>query len=270
MKYKKLVIILSSIIGAILLLLLLTFTLFRVNSVSIDFKNETTIFASDEFKNEIIYTSNAQNYSTIFAVKKSEIKNNLEHEYPYLKVINIETVFPNSLVIHCAEREETFTIKISDNLYYICDEDLKILSVATNYEAKNGTPALLNNVEIKNKTARVGEFLDMENAEIVKDMITAFAYNNKTISDFKNMFKNVSLNIERDYYTRQQEVSFVFNTYDDFSVKLGLAKSFLVEKVSLMLNLIPKSIDKYKTHQLVIEINPDNVSDTYIRYEKLS
>jgi len=266
-KYKKLVIILSSIIGALLLLVLLTFTLFKVNFVTLNFKNATTIFASQEFQNEIISTSGAKDVSTIFAVNKSKIKDNLEREYSYLKIINIETIFPNSLVIHCAEREEVYVIKIGESLYYNCDDEFKVLSVATTYETKNGKPVLLDGIDINNKTAKVGEFLDLDNFDIIKNITTAFAYNNKTISDFKSMFKSVKCNIARDYYTKNQEIGLIFTTFDNFNIKIGLAKSFLIEKTNLMLSLIPQSYEKYNTHNLVIEINPENVSDTYIRYE---
>jgi hypothetical protein len=39
------------------------------------------------------------------------VEKNLEKENSYLKVINIETIFPNKLIVHCAEREEFFSIK---------------------------------------------------------------------------------------------------------------------------------------------------------------
>ena len=270
MKYKKLVIILSSVIGAVLLLVVLTFTLFRVNSVSLNFKNQTTLFASEEYQNEIIATSKAKDTSTIFAVNKSSIKNNLEREYSYLKVINIETVFPNSLIIHCAQREETYIIKINDNLYYVCDEEFKVLSIATSFEQGSGKPVLLEQIDVNNKTAKVGEFLDIEDGNILKNIITAFAYNNRTIADFKGAFKSVRYQIERDYYTKAQEVALIFTIYDNFEIKIGLARCNLIEKTSLMLAIIPKSYEKYNTHRLIIELNPENVSDTYVRYEALN
>ena len=68
----------------------------------------------------------------------------MESQNPYLKVINIETVFPNKLILHCAEREELFCIKGRDDLYYICDEELKILDVRESFENGKENPIFLN------------------------------------------------------------------------------------------------------------------------------
>ena len=129
MKYKRLIIILSSIFAFVVLCTILSFTLFRATNISFDFKNQTTIFASTEKQNEVIKSGKINTSIPIFSLNKRQIVNNLERKNPYLKVINIETQFPNKLILHCAEREELFCIKSRDDLYYYCDEDLKILNI---------------------------------------------------------------------------------------------------------------------------------------------
>ena len=270
MKYKKLVIILSSILGVIALFVILSFTLFRVSVVEINFKNGTTIYAEEEDKQAII-NSGGFSYSTpVFSVNKAEIINKLEKENYYLKVINIETVFPNKLVVHCAEREELFAIKLSDNLYYICDQHLKVLRLDTSHNHEQGNAILLDGIDIFDKTVKVGEILSLTNDEnLIKEISNAFAFNNKTIADIRGMFKTISITYERNFYTKNTEPVITFTTFDDFKTKITLPDSYFIEKVNLMLALVPKSTAYYSTHQLVIEINPLNVSDTYIRYEKL-
>ncbi len=274
MKYKKLLIILGCLLGVILLGIMLSFTLFRLKKVTLDFKNETTIYASDESKEAVIRTGGFSYNTPIFNVNKNEIEEKLEKENPYLKVINIETVFPDKIVIHCAQREELFAIKISDSLYYVCDDELKVLSMLTNtslYESANNNAILLDGIDVLNKSAKLGEKLNIEGCEdIVKNISTAFAYNNRTISDIKGMFKSITVKRDKnDLYTQRVESYLVFKTFDDFEITLGLARCDLVQKVYFMLAIIPQSQDKIGEYNLIIEIDPSNTANTYIRYEKI-
>ena len=84
------------------------------------------------------------------------------------------------------------------------------------------------------------------------------------------MYKSLEYSYEKDYYTKLTEVSFVLTTFDNFKVKLCLCRSNLIEKVNLALSLIPKSYAYYNSKMLVIEINPENVRDTLIRYVQLT
>ena len=270
MRYKRLIIILSSIVGAILLCFILSFALFGLKTVELNFKNETTIFADKEQQQAIINSGNFSYSMPIFSTNKQEIVERLELANSYLKVINIETVFPNKLIIHCAEREELFAIKAGDNLFYICDDELKVLRLDTNYESSQKYAIFLEGVVIQNKTARVGEYLSFHNSEpIIKNISNAFAYNNKTISDIRGMFSEIKLSYEMNYYTCTSEAVLTFVTFDGFIIKVDLPSKNLIEKFNLMIALIPASVEKYGTHQLVIAINPNNLKDTYIRYENL-
>jgi len=270
MKYKKTLIILSSVFGAVLLLFILSFTLFRVHNIKLNFKNQTTIYASEERQEAVINSANISRSAPIFSINKKLAIETLEKENSYLKVVNIETVFPNTLIIHCAEREELFCVKIGENLYYYLDEDLKILRLDTSYSSSQTNAVLLSGVEVVNPSAKVGEHIKIQSDEqIVKQLSGVFAYNNKTIADIRAMFKKITLSYEKDYYTAVSAPILTFVTFDDFSIKLGLASNHLIEKVNLMLALIPQSVDKYGEYKLIIEINPNNVADSYIRYEKL-
>ena len=262
-------IILLILLGILLLLLLLLFTLFRVNKVELHFKNETSIFNSVEYQNEIISTSGILDYSTIFSVKKSSVVNNIEKEYPYIKVINIETVFPNSIIIHCAQREEAYYVQVGNNLYYLVDEEFKVLGLSSSYDENSKKAVLLFGIEIDNKTAKIGEVLEFSNSYIARELINSFAYNNKNITDFIYMFKSVEYEISttRYYYTNQYEIALVLTTYDNFKIKLELARCNLIEKVGIMIGLIPKSYKHYNTSTLIIELNPENVMDYKIVYK---
>lgn len=275
MKYKKLFISLSVVAGFLLFCIILMFTLFRVHSVKLNFKNQTSKFNA-EAETDIVNSSGVSFSTPVFVVNKTKMKENLEKRNPYLKVINIETVFPNKLVIHCAEREETYCIKISENLYYICDDEFKVLtsydsqSMHREYQSDKGNATVLSGLSVKNKNANIGDFLTFESdGEIASNLITAMAYNNRTISDFRAMFKEVRISYERDFYTRLHEAVIYLTTFDNFEIKLELGRCNLIEKVNLMLALIPQSYNHYDD-RLIISINPENIQEVNAYYKNIS
>ena len=236
MKYKKLVIILSVVVGVVALGFILSYTLFRLNKVEINFKNE--IIMSKEVKAESIIESANFSYSIpIFACNKSQITNRIEKLNPYVKVINIETVFPNRLILHVAQREEFFVIQVDDNLYCICDDELKVLKYHNEdnkdqleeYFNKKENAILIDGVEVINKNAQKGDCLQLYNNEnIIKNLSRAFAYNNKTIADIKGMFKKIAISYETNFYTKNNETVLTLTTFDNFDVKIDLPSHHLV------------------------------------------
>ena len=270
MKYKRLIIILSSIFAFVVLCTILSFTLFRATNISFDFKNQTTIFASTEKQNEVIKSGKINTGIPIFSLNKRQIVDNLKRKNPYLKVINIETQFPNKLILHCAEREELFCIKSRDDLYYYCDEDLKILNISRTSNIMQDNAVYLEGVDILNTGATVGEILDFYKGEdIVSKILNAFSYSNKNATDVKAMLKNIELKYENNFYTCGIEPTLVFTTYDDFNIEIRNAKSFLKTKINLMLNIVPQKPEYYSTHKLVIDINPNKTDEVYCVLEKL-
>lgn len=271
MKYKKLIIILSSIFGCIALFTILSFTLFRVNSIELNFRNQTEIYASGESKTAVI-NSGKINRASVFGLNKDEIIYNLETSNPYLKVINLEIVFPNKLVIHVAEREELFAIKTSaeDKMYYICDSELKLLTKKPESDLflKQDDVIILNNVDLKSSFIQMGEFLELVDGQNeVTNILYAFNSNNKNVSDLKSMFKSIDLSYETNYFTIKTAPVLTFTTYDNLKVKIGGANSLLEYKIMFMLNLVPMYPEYYSTHRLLIDINPEDVKDELVKWE---
>ncbi len=266
MKHKKLIIISSCILGSIAFLVILMFTLFRVHNVKLNFKNQTTVFASEDNQNAVINNGGFSYSTPIFAVNKKEIIQNLEKNNSYLKVINIETVFPNTLVVHCAEREMLYCI-VNDGIYYYCDEELKLLEEPLSNKLEINGVVYLENVDIINKDANKGDFLNVFNVqEIVKNISIAFAYSNKNVADIKGMFKQIEIGYGEDFYTCLNEAHLIFTTHDNFKIKIGLARCNLIEKLNIMLALVPKCAKYYLTHELILDLNPADITQKpYIR-----
>ena len=269
MKYKRLIIIIGGIFAFVVLCTILSFTLFKTNSISFDFHNNTVIFAEEEKQAEVIKSAEINTRVPIFTLNKRAIIEKLESKNPYLKVINIETVFPNKLILHCAEREELFCIKGRDELYYICDDELKILSITRNVVASQESAVILDGVSVLNTGASVGDYLELyENVSVVKGISNAFAHNNKNIADIKAMFKNIEVVNERNFYTTKMAPTVLLTTYDGFKIHIRNVNSYFKTKVNLMLNIVPQKPEYYGTHELIIDINPNNIDEIYCILEK--
>lgn len=269
MKYKRLIIISGCIFAFLAVCVVLCFTLFTTHSVEMSFHNQTTIFASKEEQSEIIKTAKINTSTPIFFLNKNEIKQKLELNNPYLKVINIETIFPNKLVLHCAEREEMFCIKANGDLYYVCDDELKILNITKSVSFTQGNALLLENVNVLNTGAQTGEILQLSSGEdVIKSIANVFAYSNKNISDIKGMFRSVMLKYERNVYTSKMEATLKFVTYDNFEIDVRNATTFLATKLNLLLSIVPQKVEYYQTHYLVIDINPEDISQQHIMLEE--
>lgn len=194
---KKVIIWISSILGFFGIILILCFTLFALNNVSVDFKNETTVFQDELTQKTIIEAGDFSNGSCVFFMDKQLNTDKIEKMHPYLKVINIETVFPNNFVIHCYEREELFAVQFDEKKYYICDEELKILRVLT-LETDNYLSTQTNAINVKGyenvpKNLTAGDFLniDKEKDIAIKKLSPAFKLNNRTTAEQKALIKEI-------------------------------------------------------------------------------
>ena len=158
---KKKWIIASGIVVFIVgLLVLLAFTLFSLRSIKVDYRTSTLNLTATE--QEIIDSADFKmNTSVLFHGKKGYI-NKIESAFPYIKVVNIETVFPSRFVIHVAEREEIYAFE-GESGYLICDDEFKILKIESSFQ---NDAILLNGVSFKG-VEKEGEFLEVENFPLV-------------------------------------------------------------------------------------------------------
>ena len=173
-KNKKFIITLGITLSVVLLLIILYFTAFTLKNVEVDFRNNSQIY-SEESKKSISEDSIIPKGSPIFSLSKKTITKTLEKNNPYLKIINIETVFPNKIIIHCAEREETYAIRANDTKYFICDAEFKVLYISTNYYDKQAIlfTGLENLIENANRV-NAGEFLEFSSeTDVLKSIGTS-------------------------------------------------------------------------------------------------
>ena len=162
---KKVIIAFSVLVAVIGLALLLSYTLFALRDVELDYRTRhTNITATDE---EIIESGQIDMGGTIFFRNKKKIEERIENANPYVDVINIETVFPSKFVIHIKERTKVYAIA-GEGEYYYCDENLRVLEIAQTLS--QDAPILLEG-DFTVKRMQVGQYVTfLENPMIYQSL----------------------------------------------------------------------------------------------------
>lgn len=122
MKNKKLVGFLIVLIF-LAVLIVVNSTLFTLQKINVNWLTSKCNITMKDYD----LVEDVKKGESIFLVNKTKIASALESKEPYLRVVSIETKFPNKLVIHSAERESLYAIHITDDDYAIVDELGKVL-----------------------------------------------------------------------------------------------------------------------------------------------
>ncbi len=244
---KKLLIILSAIGGVVAVFVILCFTLFSLKTVEVDFRTSTTVLTGQA---QEIVESGEFGYggSVLFMGKRNPIAK-IEKTFPYIKVINIETVFPSKYIIHASERQQVYALELNDKTY-ICDEDFKVLEIHDGKsEDLEKKPILFKGLRVKNSNALAGEFLDIENKV---DVYSAFVKNNRLLHEQMSIIESIETGVmKNDINIEEQYVA--IKTYSGQTFILKNAVDRLEYKVMHMLrvysqiySLVGSAIDRDK------------------------
>lgn len=257
MKNKSLVIILS-VLAFIVLLVILSSTIFCLKTVEVTFYSNTINLTDKE--SEIIESGKFKYNASIFFINKNKYKKNIEEANPYIKVINIETNFPNKLTINCIERNELFAVKSYENNtlngYMILDDELKVLKNDISYE-NNHNNAILVNIENEfNNKVLAGQTLNsLYNSLLKKLAIELLAYNDNVLI-LKANFNEITLN-----YSGKNDVQIKMRSGTEIILKD--AENRLTEKFMLALSTYNQKPDKTKGKITAFENNEGLIEAYY-------
>ena len=197
MKNKTLIISIS-VLAFIVLIVVLSSAIFCLKSVEINFMSNTINLTNRE--TQIVESGKFKYNQSMFFVNKKQYIKTLEKENPYIKVINIETIFPNKLVINAVERNELFVIKSyeegSFKNYLVLDNELKILNNLTEFENNYLNPILINIESEQVETNIAGEKLENSYNEILNTLATELYAYNKNPLILKANFEEITINFE--------------------------------------------------------------------------
>lgn len=197
MKNKKLAVCLI-IFAFLVIVVILSSTIFALNNISLQFFSTTDKLTNSE--TDIISSANFKKGDNVLFLRKKAYIEKLEKAYPYLKVLNIETIFPNSIKINCVERTELFAIKLKNNSFAIVDEDMKVLKIQEIFINSSDNAIILTNIEHSLENVSEGDFLSLTEQQLLLINQTT-----KSLKEWENSFsllkakvKSVNLDYERE------------------------------------------------------------------------
>lgn len=234
MKKKKLIVALSSLVVIVGLFVLLSFTAFSLRTVEVDFRTSAqNLTATQE---EIIETSGIKKGGTVFFRNKDKYEGNIEKAYPYIKVINIETVFPNKMIVHVAERQEVYALE-GENEFYVCDEEFKVLNVV---QALDDEDAILLKTSKKISAYQAGQYItEIENPKIYQ----ALYENNRSLGAQKEFISSIEMEKEYDEGVKEEVDVLRLSLSSGQTVTIANYKKDLSKKAHLMFEVYSSLFD---------------------------
>lgn len=275
--HKKLVAILSVVFIILITIIILIFTTFSLKEISINLKTETKNI-TQEVQEQIIQEVREEGFSTVLFADKEKLIRRLEKDFPYLKIVNIETVIPSSFVIHCLEREELYAIESNDKVFFL-DEDLKVLRIkAGSFDLTESTAVLLNiaDLELNLQTLEEGQFFRFNEVDgddlsdilannvqmTLTSLLTSFEENNRNISILRGGYSEVKINFDFKIDGENKIWYVCLSLIDNSNFETVIVESdkYLSEKIAVMLTIVndlsENEPEKLLTHILIIERTP--------------
>lgn len=229
MKGKRLVILLS-VLACLTVLIVLSSTLFTLQTINVEWlttKSELTYLKDSQI------IENVSKGDSIFLLKKDDVATELEKKFPYLRVVYIETKFPNKIVIHSAERQSMFAIRLSDDEYVVIDAYGKVLKLATSSIFASGELGIkpikltFDNCPINPSDYNVGEYIDNEIImNIVEKVSKSLFESGYTSTTSKGVFKNINV-------VTMGNSEIYFQTRNGMEIKISKFETYLTEKFLL-------------------------------------
>jgi len=234
---KKLIISLSLLLSVVVVVLILFWTLFALSTVTVQFHSNTLNLNITE--KEIVEAGEFHyGASVLFDGKKKynarlDKKVNENPNFAYLKVLNIETVFPNKYVVHVAEREELFAIEQGGQVL-VCDRELRVLKILDEFVSTQMNAILVKGVEIKNDVFDVGDFLSIAQNGL-KKFFSAFLQNNRGYAEQIGKYKEIQLGKVKDDFGQKEYDSITLTTFQGRKFEICNIDFAFANKVQLML-----------------------------------
>ena len=212
-------------------IVVLTSTVFSLDNVTIKFLSTTSNLTNQE--EQIVQSGDFRFGENVFFSNKTQYVNNIEKANPYIRVMNIETVFPNKFVVNAVERNECFVIKFSSgpnkNKYVVTDERMKVLNILDNYQNNTSNGIEIVGSDLGAQNVSLGDFFETD-TNYFTALFDAFREWKISYLDVKARVKSIELNYERPnrllVNMRSGVQIIVENSSFQISDKLNLAFSF--------------------------------------------
>lgn len=239
---KRTQLILLSVFVFIVIAVVLSSSIFSLSSYDIDYMSTTINL--NVTKEEIIEISKPEKNKSIFFIDKQTYSKNLENQLPYIKVINIETVFPNKIIYHIAERDELFALKNQDKIYFV-DNEGKILCEKSSYTNNANNPIEI--ITNEQQSYAISSFLEQDS-----DLVQ-ISY---CLKEWKTSTTLIKANIKSIDLTTS---TLIINMRSGLTIKIFDFKNELSNKMNLAFSTYDDSDDiKYKKYLEIRTVKQDD------------
>ena len=185
----------------ILSIILFDSSIFYVKNVETVFLSQTNL--PDNFDENLIINE-VKKGQNIFFADKQKIIQNIHLKYPYIKVISIESVFPDKLKFYLIQRNCFYAVKHKDG-YYICDENLGVIEKIATFSSTKFNPIILENLIFP--SVKAGSNIPPSACVYISDL-------SKSLCEWKddlNILQSYISQIQADYIKKNQILISFFN-----------------------------------------------------------
>ncbi len=230
-KIKKILISLSSVVLLAAILVTLAFTVFSLKTVKIDWRtSHANVTLSDQ---QLIDGGQFSFGSSVFFHSKKGYQEKIESLSPYLDVVNIETVFPSTFVIHLAQRQEVYAFSSSQQTL-ICDQNLRILRLEQDFSSTQDNAMLVQGLSFEESSYQPGQYLKIEN---FIDVYSSLFECNRTLSQQQALIKSIQFVQEYDQNIKETQTTAVLQLFGGQSVQIKNASYGLKYKLDMFLQV---------------------------------
>ena len=230
-KTKKILISLSSVVLLVVILVTLAFTVFSLKTVKIDWRtSHANVTLSDQ---QLIDGGQFSFGSSVFFHSKKGYQEKIESLSPYLDVVNIETVFPSTFVIHLAQRQEVYAFS-SGQQTLICDQNLRILRIEQDFSSTQDNAMLVQGLSFEESSYQPGQYLEIEN---FIDVYSSLFECNRTLSQQQALIKSIQFVQEYDQNIKETQTTAVLQLFGGQSVQIKNASYGLKYKLDMFLQV---------------------------------
>lgn len=239
---------------------------FTVSDISVKWHTTQNYFAGVQ-QEEIVDSIEFKEWESVFLVNKDDYIAKLENNNPYLKVVGIEIQFPNKLVLHLAEREELFAIKVLDsadtqkNHYILVDGEMKVLSKQAN--VPYGDPKIVQvntDLILSDSDFVVGEFVQNEK---IFNVLTNFTYSMRRLDYNNQRLKSLAKTLLLEQSGQEKTLTIVSN-FGNVTVKVLDAQTKFFEKLQYGISAYENNYQNVFNTNLQITVGADSDGDLFL------
>lgn len=233
MTRNKTLAIVLAILFALVLVVALGQSVFRVGNVEL-VSHTTTNHLSSLNESAVLESSKLNKGKSVFLLDRDSYTENLEKNQPYMKVLSIEVVWPNTVKFHYAERVELYAIALNDGGFAYVDSEFKVLKVNKTPFVSNQQNCILLDCGFDKSSTEIvpGTFLDKTMFSDFLGLGDAYGDMGYSLAQMKSMVLSITNETNEDGHTTVLQTSLgvkiqILNSAFYTSQKVTLAYSML-------------------------------------------